>query len=282
MTRHRLIFAGLLAAVVCAPAPAHGQNRVDQQMFLDLRAVQEQTQQLKLTLNTLLEQVKAVTARLDSEAAARTKSFADQQTMITNINSALSSLQENVRDNKVQVQKFAQELDAIKKGVDILTTLVSQALAQVPSAPVDPNAPAGTPPPAAPTSGGVPPSSQDYFLPAMSDYGAAQYEMAIKGFEEVIKRFPASPDAPRAQYFIGESYFFQGKFTEAVAAYDRVIKNHAASELVPDAYYKQGATYERLNQREKAIVNYKLLQKDFPGTNGELLATQALKRLNQK
>jgi tol-pal system protein YbgF len=282
MRRQSFLLAGLCAAALSAATPAFAQNRVDQQMFLDLRAVQEQTQQLKLVLNTLLEQVKAVTARLDAEATARSKGFADQQSMISGINSALSTLQENVRDNKVQVQKFSQELDAIKKGVDILTTLVTQALAQVPSTPADPNAPAGPPAAATTPAGGVPPSSADYFLPAMSDYGAGQHDMAIKGFEEVIRRFPNSPDAPRAQFYIGESYFFLGKFTDAVAAYDRVIKNYPTADLVPDAYYKQGAAYERLNQREKAIANYKLLQKDFPGSSGELLAAQALKRLNVK
>jgi len=282
MRHQSFIVAGWCAAALWAAAPASAQNRVDQQMFLDLRAVQEQTQQLKLVLNTLLEQVRAVTTRLDTEAAARSKGFADQQALISGINSALSTLQENVRDNKVQVQKFTQELDAIKKGVDILTTLVTQALAQVPAAAGDPNAPPGAPPPASPAAGGVPPSSQDYFLPAMSDYGAGQHDMAIKGFEEVIRRFPNSPDAPRAQFYVGESYFFLGKFSDAVAAYDRVIKTYPSSDLVPDAYYKQGAAYERLNQRDKAIANYKLLQKTFPGSSGELLATQALKRLNVK
>lgn len=280
MRRHLLCSAGLLAALLCVAAPAGAQNRVDQQVFLDLRAVQEQTEQLKLTLNTLLEQLKAVTTRLDAEAAGRTKGFADQQALIAGINSALSTLQENVRDNKVQVQKFTQELDAIKRGVDILTTLVSQALAQVPAAPGDPNA--GAPPASTTPAGGVPPSSQDYFLPAMSDYGAGQHEMAIKGFEEVIKRFPTSPDAPRAQFYIGESYFFLGKYSDAAAAYDRVIRNYAGSELVSDAYYKQGVSYERLNQRDKAVANYKLLQKDFPNTTGELQASQRLKALNIK
>src|SRR4051812_41403706 len=101
----RLVLAtSMVAALLCAARPASAQNRVDQQVFLDLRALQEQNQQLKLTVNSLLEQLKTTNARLDAEASARSKSFADQQTLINTVNSALSTLQENVRDNKVQVQ----------------------------------------------------------------------------------------------------------------------------------------------------------------------------------
>ena len=49
--------------------------------------------------------------------------------------------------------------------------------------------------------------------------------------------------------------------------------------VVADAYFQQGDAYERLNQKDQAVANYKLLQKDFSGTNGEMLAEQALKRL---
>ena len=34
-----------------------------------------------------------------------------------------------------------------------------------------------------------------------------------------------------------------------------------------------------LNQRAKAIERYQLARKDFPGTTGDFLATQALRRL---
>jgi len=283
MKHPHLTCSALLVVLLWAPSAAIAQNRADQQMLLDLRVMQEQTQQLRLSINAMVEQLKAVNARLDTEANARNKGFADQQTLINNIIGSLSALQENVRDNKVQVQKLTQELDAIKKGVDMLTTLTTQALSQMP-APVlgSPNTPAGSaPPPSPPMPGGVPASANDYLAAAKEDYYAGRYQMAITGFEEFLKRFPTSPDAARAQFNIGESYFLQGKFKEAVDAYSQVIKNYRSSdpEAVADAYYKQGSAYENLKQRDQAIANYQLLRKDYSGTNGELQATQALRRL---
>ncbi len=104
--------------------------------------------------------------------------------------------------------------------------------------------------------------------------------MAIKGFEEFLKRFPNSPDASSAKYFIGESNFNLGKFKEAVAAYDLVIKNYRSdTQRVSEAYFKQGVCYEQLNQKDKAIANFQLLQKDYKDTSGQFLALQALRRL---
>jgi len=284
MTRIRLLLIGVVSACVLCPAAASAQNRVDQQVFLDLRAMQEQTQQLKLTLNSLLDQIKVVNGRLDTEAAARNKAFADQQTLINSVNSALSTLQENVRDNKVQVQKLTQELDAIKIGISNLTTMVIQALAQVPAANADappPGSAQAPVTPAASSSGVVPPSAKDYYQPAFADYIASSYDMAIKGFEEVIKRFPDAPQAADAQFFIGGAYAYLRKYNEAIVAYDALVSDpkFKGSERVPDALYRQGDCYEQLNQRTKAIERYQLVRKDFPRTTAEVLATQALKRL---
>jgi len=286
MRRTGLIVALVLASWMWTPAPAFAQNRVEQQMILDLRTLQEQNQRLLQQLGLLGEQIKAVSAKVDAESTARSKGFADQQTQINSTNANLSALQERVSENKVQVQKMTQELDAVRKGVDMLTVMVTQALAQMPAAaaPTDPNAPADASAvrPPAPVSGGVPPSSRDYFDRAFSDYSVGQWEMAIQGFQEYIRRFPSAPSAAQAQFLIGECYFMMGKYQDAVAAYDVVISTYKGSDAmqqVTDAYYKQGVAYEQLKQSEKAVANFQLLRKEYPNSTAALLATQDLKRL---
>jgi predicted RNase H-like nuclease (RuvC/YqgF family) len=129
-----VLCAVALAAGLAVPAPALAQNRVEQQLILELRDLHEENRQLLATLNALADQVKAVNAKIDVEANARSKGFADQQTLVNNASAAISTLQERVSENKVQVQKLAQELDAAKKGIDMLTVMVTQALAQMPAA----------------------------------------------------------------------------------------------------------------------------------------------------
>ena len=182
------------------------------------------------------------------------------------------------------MQKLTQEFEAVKKGLDILTVMVTQALAQMPSAPpaADPSAPPGSaPPPSAPVATGVPASCAEYYNRAFGDYAVAQYDIAIRGLQEFLKQCATAPDAAQAQRLIGESYYMMGKNLEAVAAFDQVIKKYKSdpTDAVPDSYYKQGVAYEQLKQRDQAIANYQLVRKDYPDSTAALQATQALKRL---
>jgi tol-pal system protein YbgF len=287
MKRTVLLCGVVLGVWLIAPATARAQNRVEQQMILDLRTLQEQNQRLVLMLNTLADQIKAVSAKVDTESSARSKGFADQQAQINTANASLSALQERISENKVQVQKMTQELDAVRKGVDMLTVMVTQALAQMPASapPADPNAPPDAAAPAAApasTSAGVPPSSRDYFERAYSDYALGQWELAIQGFQEYTKRFPTAPSAAQAQFLIGECYFMMGKYDDAVAAYQQVITNYQGSDTmqqVTDAYYKQGVAYEQLKQDDKAVKNFQLLRSQYPNSTAAIFASQDLKRL---
>ena len=197
----------------------------------------------------------------------------------------VSALSERVSENKVQVQKVTQEVEAVKKGVDMLTVMVTQALAQMPAnaPPADPNAPPSAPAPSTPASGGVPASSEDYYNRAFGDYVVGQWDLAIQGFQEYLKRFPQGPQAAHAQFSIGEAYFFMGKYDDALNAYGLVIKNYKDADSggdVPDAIYKQGVAHEQLKHVPQAIDNYKLLRKDYPNSTAALQATQALRRLD--
>jgi tol-pal system protein YbgF len=207
--------------------------------------------------------------------------------LINNTNSNLSALQERTSDNKVQIQKVTQELEATKKGIDMLTVMVTQALAQVPANPTPPAGQPGEPmagqgsaPPVMPS---IPASSKEYYDRAFGDYTVGQYDLSIRGFQEYLNRFPDAPDAPAAQFLVGESYFMLGKFSDAIAAYAQVISKYKATgaDAVPDAYYKQGVAYEQLKRREDAVANYDLVRKEYPNSPAALQATQVLKQLGR-
>jgi TolA-binding protein len=48
--------------------------------------------------------------------------------------------------------------------------------------------------------------SSTVFKDSLADYMGARYELAISGFQDFLERFPQTPDAPRAQLYIGDSY----------------------------------------------------------------------------
>jgi len=288
-------FATVVLLVGLFPALAGAQNREHQQIFADLRMIQEQVQRLQQAVNALAEQAQATDKRLDDQARQMTKGFADQGVLIDSVSGGVNTVRENLSTNTVTVNRLTQELQAIRQGLGMQSTMLNdiirlltppQAMAEPGAAGArPPTTPPGTPPVQAPppagTGGGaaMPPSPQEYFNTAWGYYSNAQYDLAIEGFDDYLKRFPDSADAPRAQSYIGDAYYQLGRFNEAVAAYGKVIANYKTSDHVASAYYSQGVAYQALGKKQEAINNYQLIRKQFPGSDAEVLAVQSLKQL---
>src|SRR6187549_1571635 len=107
-----LIACALFTASVAAPAAA--QNRAELQMNADLRMLQEQVSKLQLTVNQLTEQLKATNKRIDDNADANVKAFANHQLLISNITTSLRTMSEKIDENSGRVSKLSQEFTAIR------------------------------------------------------------------------------------------------------------------------------------------------------------------------
>jgi tol-pal system protein YbgF len=271
------IFLGTLAI------DAKAANREHQQLMADIRMLQEQTQQLQVTLNALNEVLKVVTGRLDEQGSANRKAFADQKLLIDSFASDVRTIREKLDDTNVRISSLSQEVEAMRT---TLTTL--PALQPPPAVPPDPSDPtaaaalpedaAGTPPaPLAPSTVGL--SPQRMYDSAYADFASGQWSLAILGFEQYIKAFPRTEQADNAQLNIGDAHYSDGKFDQAVAAYERVIANYPAGDAVPMAYYKRGLALERLKQLDRARESWQTVIEKYPNSDESRLAKQGLDRL---
>jgi len=287
----------VVAILLLAAGPARAQNREHQQLVADMRMLHEQVQRLQLTVNTLLEQLAATDKRVDALSEADRKSFADLLTRVETLTAEMSTVRENLYDGTTRISKLTQELDAIRTGLGSVNALLTQIVALLtaeggaipPGAAAATGGAAGATPPSTPP--GTPPtppvlqppaslaSPTSYMTSASGFYYAGQFDMAIEAFTDFIARFPDSPDAAEAQFYIGESHYSSQRHKEAIAAYTAVISTFRASPRVPDAYYKQGLSYEQLGQKTEAINNYQLLRREYPDSTAGGHATQALIRL---
>jgi tol-pal system protein YbgF len=287
------IALALPAVLLYVASPAAAQNREHQQMAAELRMLQEQTQQLAITLaavnQALAESVKLLNARMDEDANALRKGFADQKLLIDNMATDVSRIRERSNDTNVRIGSLQEELEALRTTVQAL-----QQTAVAPPAPapiVDPLAPAGTgtsttpaplplPPPVAPPStAGLSPTR--LYETAQADYFAGQWSSAISGFEAFLRAFPRSEQADDAQLYIGETYFAQNQWSEAIAAYNQLIQSYAGTNSVPVAYYKRGLAQERLGQIDAARASWEAAAKSFPDSDAGRLAKQNLDRLGR-
>jgi tol-pal system protein YbgF len=283
-------FVLLLTSMMTMPAGA--QNREHQQMTADVRMLQEQTQQLAITLaalnQALADSIKALNARLDQANEATRKGFADQKLTIDNIVEGVQVIRERSNDTNVRIGSLSEELEAMRQTVQALQAMQQSSLAPPPivnpTAPVDPNAappaPVAPAPVAPPSTAGLSPTRM--YETARADYFAGQWASAINGFEAFLRTFPRSEQADDAQLNIGESYYSQNRFPEAIAAYNLVIQNYPGTNSVPTAYYKRGLSQQQAGQTDAARASWETVAKNYPESDEGRLAKQQLSRIGTK
>ncbi len=282
MTCTRILRTSLVALLSLAlvPALARAQSREQLQLMADLRMIQEQVARLQLAVGQIAQQATALDKRLEADREAAVKAAADEQLRLNTLNQSVTVIREKLDDNTTRSAQQAQELTALIASIRIINDQLSTLtnLLRPPVNPVDPDAPVTAPAPSAEGGApGLPPSPTNLFNQAMSDYFSNKLDLAIEGFEEFVEKFPTAPDAPKAQYYIGQSYFDQRRFKEAIAAYGKVISNYKDADEVPQAYFAQGRCYEELRQPGAARAAFQTIIKLFPSSTEALMAQQRLK-----
>ncbi len=100
-------------------------------------------------------------------------------------------------------------------------------------------APAAAPgKPAAPATAAAAPADAAetrVYEAAQSQRRIGNYQGAIAAFQNFVVQYPKSSLAPRAQYWIGDSYFNLRDFKNAIASQQKLIKTYPDSASVPDA-----------------------------------------------
>jgi len=287
----RKIGPAFACVLTMATSPAFAQNREHQQMAAELRILQEQTQQLAVTLaalnQALAESLKQLNTRIDENSNSTRRGFADQKLLIDNMAGDVSRIRERTGDTSVRIGSLQEELEALRTTVQALQqTAGIPAITSGTATPTDPTAAATLPPapslpPPAPASSTAGLSPTRLYDTAQADYFAGQWSSAISGFEAFLRAFPRSEQADDAQLYIGETHFAQNQWNEAIGAYNQLIQSYPGTNSVPVAYYKRGLAEERLGQADAAKVSWEAAAKSFPDSDAGRLAKQNLDRLGR-
>ena len=291
MTRTWGLGLGTGVLLSLAATPAEAQSRREMQMMADVRMLQEQTQQLQQQLTAAIEQLtvalKAINGRVDEQANATRKSFADQKLSMDQFGADLRIVRERIDENTVRISGLAQEVEALRLAIPQFTAPASAVppadSGVAPAVPGAPAAPVTTPP--APTSPSVAlaagMSPQRLYSTAMADFTAGQWSLCIDSFRMYLDNFSRTDLADDAQYYIGECNQQDGKFQAAIDAYNRVITGYPRGDRVPDAYYKLGMAYTAIKQEDRARESFETLIKLYPEHDTGRLAKQRLDSLNR-
>ena len=269
-----------MVVVTTAVRPALAANKEHQQLAADIRMLQEQAQLLQNMLGTLNETLKAVNTRLDDQANAMRKAFADQKLLIDNLSSDLRVVREKVDDNNDRIASLTQELDALRQAVQQMAA--RPVTTDAAAAPTQPSAPTtATVPDTATTAPPIGVSPKQLYETAWVDYTGGQWDLAIQGFEAYIRSFPKSEQACDAQVNIGKAYDYAGNKDKALEAFDKAIRDYPNAKGLPDAYYQKGLVLLDLKQPDKAREAFDNAARIDPEGSAGRMARQKLDQLKK-
>lgn len=113
--------------------------------------------------------------------------------------------------------------------------------------------------------GGVPAST--LLTQGMDDYSVGKYFTAIEFFEEIMNRYPFSPEATLAELKAADCKYHLGRYLEALLLYEEFENRHPTNEGIPYVIY------------QKAMCNYKQIDRIDRDTSGAIKAIELFQQL---
>jgi len=105
-------------------------------------------------------------------------------------------------------------------------------------------------------------------------------EAAIKGYKDLISRYPRSRAAVTAYYRLGNLYLSRREYDAAISAYQDFLRNTSAeSDLMTLAYSGLGASQEAKKDFNKALESYDLAMKTRAAPSFEALNYSNIARI---
>jgi len=190
-----------------------------------------------------------------------------------------------VLDLATQIEMLRQDLNKLRGQIEVLGHNIDGTAKRQRDMYVDldsrlrrleqPGGDGATPPAAAPAAGAAAPSSAAASGSTASSSAAAagpadaaetrvyeaahnqrrigNYQGAIAAFQNFVVQYPKSALAPRAQYWIGNSYYNLRDFKNAIASQEKLIKTYPDSASVPDALLNIASSQLELGDRATAL-----------------------------
>jgi len=199
-------------------------------------------------------------------------------------------LQNEVRELRNLVEIQSNEIKRLKsqqrellKDMDRRLTRLERGGGAVAPGPPQGGAPAKTvkaPPPPPPPGNRA--QEQKEYDAAFGLMKQGFYEKAGQAFRRFIDRYPASPLAGNAQYWIAEANYVVRNFRRALEEFNKVIDAYPDSVKVPDAMLKLGYTYYELEEWGKAREHLTRVVQRYPNTRIAKSAERRLAKLKQQ
>lgn len=284
----------LLLPVAASPA-----SREQQEMQRDIAQLQDQVRTLQSgfdqkmsALQTLVEQAleagnrantsvsvlnSSVTQTLDRELKGALLPIAGLTAKVNNVGNDVSDLRNSIADLNTQMNRQQQLLTDINNALKVI-----QAPAPPPPGAdaASGGAPAGGALPGGPSArGGAPPSARALYEGANADYSSGKADLAAEEFANFIRYYPDDPNAPAAQFFIGQIHESQQKHDLAAMDFDAVLERYPENKYTTDSYLMKGMALKFGGHRDMAATEFRNLIRKYPRSDQAQKASEQLRAM---
>ena len=208
---------------------------------------------------------------------------AEARRAILEVRSQLSKSQNSQVQMQGQLDELAQENAKLRGRADLLEKQVEELLAQQKNFYGDLNNRLKTFEPQVleieGVQGNVLPGEKEAYEAALKAFQDGSLKKAESGFGAFVKKYPASPYWPLAQFWLGNAEYGQKDYKSAITTLQALVKKYPLHGRIPDALLTLGNSQIDAGQKPAAKKTLESLVNNHPESEAAELAKQALKRL---
>ena len=125
----------------------------------------------------------------------------------------------------------------------------------------------------------LPPGKEiDQYRFAIGELRQARYDQAAQAFREFLRRHPNGRFAGNAYYWLGETYYAQGKYRLAAIRFADGFKAFPKHSKAPDNLLKLGMSMAHLKKTKEACASWAELKRRYPSAPGYIKRKAAQER----
>ncbi|MEO7711754.1 MAG: tetratricopeptide repeat protein [Gemmatimonadaceae bacterium] len=121
------------------------------------------------------------------------------------------------------------------------------------------------------------PGPAQLFQSSLDQLRRGSARVARSGFEELLRTYPRSEDAPEAMIYIAETYAAERNQVAADSVYGLVVQRYPSSPKAATALYKHAISIRAAGRTAQARAAFERIVRDYPRSDEASLAREQLK-----
>ena len=131
--------------------------------------------------------------------------------------------------------------------------------------------------------------AEQLIIKGMEEFNVGNYYRADDYFNEILDRYPFSPQAPLAELKAADCNYYQERYVEALVLYKEFEEKHPTNEVIPYVMYQKAmSSYQQIDTIDRdttgaveAIQGFRELLRAFPDSPYSDEANARIKAANE-